>query len=161
MPQLTDRTFQANRSRLVISVLKVEGGSLAYLKREQRRFRPDKDWWIVDQPYHIYTEREGHLIVPTGFETDGASVPRMFWRLMPPMSEYTRIAVVHDFFYRSDGLCMWEFEGSLLESQIDRPRADEIFRDGMKYLDVARWKIPIMYRAVRAFGGGPWQSAAA
>jgi hypothetical protein len=31
----------------------------------------------------------------------------------------------------------------------------------MKYLDVAAWKVPVMYRAVRAFGGGPWQSAAA
>ncbi len=114
----------------------------------------------MDRAYHLYTESEGHLIVPTGFETDGASVPRAFWRLMPPMSEYTRIAVVHDFIYYYHGLCVWEFEGVLLETQIDRPRADEIFRDGMKYLDVAGWKIPIMYRGVTTFGAKAWQKEA-
>ena len=147
--------------KLNSAVLKVEGGSLSYLKRERKRFRPDKDWWIVEKPYHLHTAREGHLIVPEGFETDGASVPRAFWRLMPPMSEYTRIAVCHDFFYSNDGKVVWIFDGQPVETQINRPRADLLFRDGMKYLDVAAWKVPVMYRAVRAFGGGPWQSKAA
>ena len=137
-------------------IIEVSGGSLKYLRREKRRFRSGKDWWVVADPYTLKTAREGELLVPTDFETDGASVPRMFWRMMPPMSEYTRIAVCHDYFYRFKGVCTWFFEGSTVETKITKARADEIFRDGMKYLEVTAWKIPVMYRAVRIGGGREW-----
>ena len=43
------------------------------------------------------------LIVPPGFESDGASVPRLFWRIVcPPVDPHAvRAGFVHDFIYRN------------------------------------------------------------
>jgi hypothetical protein len=47
-----------------------------------------------------YTDPNGKLwVVPTGFVTDGASIPRIFWTLVgaPYEGAYREAAVVHDF----------------------------------------------------------------
>ena len=40
--------------------------------------------------------------VPAGFECDGASIPRVFWRIIgPPMDcDYIVEAIIHDWIYR-------------------------------------------------------------
>lgn len=45
--------------------------------------------------------------IPDGFKTDLASVPRIFWALLPPDGTYERAAVLHDFGCASlrDGTC--------------------------------------------------------
>jgi len=40
------------------------------------------------------------IIVPAGFETDGASVPRLLWFLMPPFGVLLKVAILHDFGYQ-------------------------------------------------------------
>jgi hypothetical protein len=40
------------------------------------------------------------IIVPVGFVTDFASVPRPFWSFLPPYGPWTRAAIVHDFLWR-------------------------------------------------------------
>jgi hypothetical protein len=44
------------------------------------------------------------VCVPEGFVSDGASVPRWFWRMLPPFGLYLRAAILHDWLYRS-GWC--------------------------------------------------------
>ena len=41
------------------------------------------------------------ITAPAGFETDFASVPRLFWRIVPPWGRYSPAAVVHDFLYHT------------------------------------------------------------
>ena len=42
--------------------------------------------------------------VPAGFEFDGASVPRLFWWLLPPLSgESAEAAALHDYLYTHRG----------------------------------------------------------
>ncbi len=89
--------------------------------------------------------------VPVGFETDGASVPRAFWALFPPLGKYSIAALVHDFLYKHH----IAIEGS--EDIIDRPTCDMIFRDLMEEVGVSRWKRWTMWRAVRAFGNRPYK----
>jgi hypothetical protein len=36
------------------------------------------------------------ITVPAGFVTDFASVPKLFWNLLPPTGRYGKAAVVHD-----------------------------------------------------------------
>lgn len=45
----------------------------------------------------------GDLTVPAGFESDGASVPRFFWRwVFPPGDTHAiRAAILHDYVYRT------------------------------------------------------------
>jgi hypothetical protein len=68
------------------------------------------------------TEYEGKtdtIRIPSGFATDLASVPRIFWVLLPPDGTYERAAVLHD------ALCVWLAQGV---SPIDARDTDGLFR---------------------------------
>lgn len=78
--------------------------------------------------------------VPTGFLTDFASVPRLFWRIFPPSGRYCKAAVVHDY------LCDFAASGC------PRWLADAVFLDAMTALGVPCWKRYCMYWAVRLYG---------
>ena len=43
------------------------------------------------------------VTIPEGFETDGASVPRLFWFVISPYTEALYAAIVHDFQLLDDG----------------------------------------------------------
>jgi len=58
--------------------------------------------WQVLRPivYEIGAEGSGvEAMVPVDFETDGASVPRLLWPLLPPTGRYLRAAILHDYLY--------------------------------------------------------------
>jgi len=87
---------------------------------------------------------ENYHIIPEGFESDGASVPRIFWSIYPPWGVYAEAAVVHDFHYRA------QVRG------LTRAMADKIFLFGMKELGVSFKNRYIIYYAVRLFGWKFW-----
>jgi hypothetical protein len=78
------------------------------------------------------------LTIPKGFITDFASVPRFFWRIIPPWGRYSPAAVVHDYLYRNKIL--------------QRKTADGIFYKLMILSGVPKAQAATMYWAVRAFG---------
>ncbi|MCP4647510.1 MAG: DUF1353 domain-containing protein [bacterium] len=82
------------------------------------------------------------VVAKKGFVTDFASVPRLFWRILPPFGKYAPAAVIHDYLY---------FTGV-----VPRKMADQAFLDGMKILKVPFWKRVIMHRAVRMGGWYTW-----
>ena len=103
--------------------------------------------WRVERTfdYHVGSEDSKEVVtVPIGFLTDFASVPRIFWAILPPDGEYTQAAVVHDYLYNS--------------RIYNRKKSDSIFIEAMKVLGVSLWKRRIMYRAVRMFGWIPWRN---
>lgn len=58
------------------------------------RFKTCEDWYfrIDDTTY----------LVPKGFVTDLASIPRWFWSILPPQrTEFIAPAIMHDFIYHS------------------------------------------------------------
>ena len=81
--------------------------------------------------------------VPKGFRTDFASVPRIFWTIVPPDGRWTGAAVVHDWLYTV--------------KTRSRKACDDVFLEAMTVLGVTWWKRHAMYRAVRIFGGLSWQ----
>lgn len=103
---------------------------------------------IDSRRWELYKEfRYGHdystITIPKGFQTDYASVPRLFWVLVPPWGNYGRAAVVHDYLYKNQ--------------DYTRKECDDIFRDAMVSSGVKKWRISIMYRAVRWFGIFAWR----
>lgn len=57
------------------------------------------DHWRVMDSFIFYVDNEHSgewVYVPSGYLTDGASVPRMFWNIIPPWGAYGQAAVVHD-----------------------------------------------------------------
>jgi hypothetical protein len=90
------------------------------------------DHWRVTEGFQYFIgSRREWITVPAGYLTDGASVPRVFWSLLPPWGAYGQAAVVHDL------LCEYL---SVVEQgkpkPITRARADEIFDEAMRVLDV-------------------------
>ncbi len=100
--------------------------------------------WRVYEPFAFYlSDDESDVIeVPAGFITDLATVPRIFWMLLPPDGKYAKAAIIHDYLY----------DNALRTKR----EADRIFLDGMTVLGVPKWKRTIMYYAVRLFGRGTY-----
>ena len=97
--------------------------------------------WVVMREfrYHVGAYPSTDVVrVPAGYITDFASVPRFFWRILPPWGKYGKAAVVHDW------LCDLR----------DRPSAEvhRIFLEAMTVLEVNPWKRMAMYLAVRCCG---------
>ena len=93
----------------------------------------------------IYTTDSGLTVfVPKRTITDFASIPRFFWRIMPPWDTHRKAAIVHDHLYSTQAF--------------PKKRADLIFLEAMKALDVPAWKRQAMYRAVRWFGFVAWKN---
>lgn len=87
--------------------------------------------------------------IPDGFVTDFASVPRFFWRVIPPWGDYSPAAVIHDYLYAS---------GKIDDRKIKRSEADDTFYAVMKQLGVSRWKSWLMHKAVRVGGWIGWNA---
>lgn len=107
----------------------------------QLEFVAARQWrLLLPFEYHVGAYPSATVIVvPVGFETDLASIPRALQWLFPPDGAYTKAAVLHDYLYRC-GL-------------FSRAQADAIFREAMQVLGVPAWQCWLIYRAVRVFGG--------
>lgn len=82
------------------------------------------------------------IVVPVGFQTDLASIPRFLWSILPPIGRYDRPAVIHDFLY---------FVGITT-----REMADDILREAMESVKVGRFTKWTVYEGVKVGGGRPW-----
>lgn len=102
--------------------------------------------WRLVQGFRYDTDllAAGAVYVPAGFETDFASIPRPLWNLFPPTGRYGKAAVIHDYLYRKSG--------------VKRDLADQIFLEAMDCLGVSWLTRHLIYRAVRLFGGGAYQT---
>jgi hypothetical protein len=83
---------------------------------------------------------------PVGFVTDLASIPAIFWSVLPPDGDYAYAAILHDYLY-------W--------TQI-RPKdqADMILKLVMQDFGVTAWKVETIYEAVHKFGDSAWKQNA-
>lgn len=75
-----------------------------------------------------------YVVVPEGFQTDFASIPRVFRPIHPVNGKHRLPAVVHDSLVR--------------ERTFDRRLADRIFLEAMRVSGVKRWRRYQMYWAV-------------
>jgi len=105
----------------------------------------DGKTWVLVEPfaYDVGELGSGDTIeVSRGFKTDFASIPRLFWIMLPKWGKYGNAAVIHDWLY--------------FTQERTREEADRILLEGMGVLDVPRWQqLPIFY-AVRYFGWFAW-----
>jgi len=99
-----------------------------------------KEWFVVQGPIE-YWEHKDHAeptyAVPGGTATDFASVPRIFWAIIPPQGRYNRASVVHDYLIR--------------ERVTTRDRADYVFLDIMRLCEVRPWRRWAMFLSVRFY----------
>ncbi len=100
---------------------------------------------IVDERYRLINNYivniDGNLLmIPKGFETDLASVPRVLWGIYPPNKfEYTSPAIVHDYLYAC-------------HNGYTRKEADDIFYSLLTEYGVSNYTALKFYMVVRFFG---------
>jgi hypothetical protein len=95
-------------------------------------------FWRLDGPLE-YTGNTGETFkVEANFETDFASVPRMFVWFLPRYGRYTRAAILHDL--------LWDMAE---EGKLSWHDADGVFRRAMRELKVPFLRRWFMWTAVR------------
>ena len=82
--------------------------------------RADGETVVVLYADMAYYTSKGCIVVPKGFESDGCSMPRFFWRIFghPFDMQYLREAILHDWLYK--------------EQIFDRATADRLFREELQ-----------------------------
>lgn len=109
------------------------------------------DHWRVLRDFRFWGElpRLGRvwITVPAGYLTDGASVPRLVWGLVPPWGAYGQAAVVHDL------LCEYLVVMTEAVDQvcITRAEADLLFLEAMTVLQVPETNRELMYAGVSTY----------
>lgn len=104
----------------------------------------DKNHFKLTAPFEYYRtgNKEKKYIVPSGFITDFASIPKVFQWLISKFGKYDKAAVLHDYLY---------FTGCET-----RKESDIIFFEAMIVLLVKWWKRRAIYRGVRVGGWVAW-----
>jgi hypothetical protein len=92
----------------------------------------------------------GRLVIPDGFLTDGASVPRPVWALLANSDpDLLYPAFVHDYLYA--------VQGDLYTKTLTRQQCDAVLAEQMQAVGAPAWKVATVYRALRIAGGPAWK----
>lgn len=99
---------------------------------------------VADVEYDVFGRK---VLIPAGFEFDGASIPPAFWPIIgsPFDPRFVRAALIHDWLYSSH--------------LIDRGTVDRAFRAVLLADGVSHWRAQAMYSAVRAGGLVAWDDS--
>lgn len=99
--------------------------------------------WVLLNPIIYQSDILKELIiVPRGFVTDLASVPRLPFAYLATGNTSHRAAVLHDWLYTSH--------------EVSRLLADEVFREASLVCKIPHWRVWVMYQAVRIAGQESW-----
>ena len=146
------------------------------------RDHPRTEDLVLDRPYVVAVRDVCYVAPATGWPFDGASIPRLLWRVVgPPLrGMYRRGAVVHDPAYKGlllafrfdrqvDITPIWDdlrrnlkdIPATLLgrpQLPVGRAEADDLLQVVSIWNGTSPAKAAIMYRAVRLFGAGAWRA---
>lgn len=107
----------------------------------------DGNNWIVCAPL-IYQSKllNGIVVVPTGSDTDLASIPWIFRLILPKSGKYNPDAVLHDSGYRGN------LENRMrVKINLIKELCDKLFLEAMEVSGVGEKTRNIMYKAVDIF----------
>lgn len=103
--------------------------------------------WVVLNSFE-WESPSMHVIVPKGFVTDLASIPRPLRSLLDVNGPSRKPAVLHDWLYCSGQ--------DANEKGVSRLQADDLFREALEACVVGPLARAAYYRAVRSFGWIYW-----
>lgn len=100
------------------------------------KFIDGKKWEVV-QPFEYDTKKGEKIIIPAGYQTDFATIPRFLWEEVGLPSDYGRPAIVHDYCLDK---CLYP-----------RKKCDEIFLELMRLEKINPVKRVLFFVAVRVW----------
>lgn len=131
--------------------------------RDAPAIRAGRSLWALQRPmtYHAGPEQQDTIVVPAGFVTDLASIPRLVWTFYPPDGPWVKAPVVHDFLYDTQGDGLWgrQADGVSRASPYSREEADGILLEGMIDRRIGWLERTVIWIAVRLGGHGGWRRA--
>lgn len=150
---------------------------MPFLTALSRTDLPSGEEYVLERPL-VYQGQREKFIVPAGFTTDLASVPKFLWWILPPFGRHSRAAVLHDWLYTTapeivtavafenrlePGRALAEMRGvcgqivvTKQRAPITRKNADRLFRRAMRNSGVSNWRSNAMYLGVRLGGRRAW-----
>jgi hypothetical protein len=84
------------------------------------------------------------VTIKSGFITDGASIPKLFWNIIgnPFEDDLLKPSIIHDGLYT----CM----------QLQRESCDKLLKEMLLFNGVSKIRTYLIYYAVRIFGSSHW-----
>lgn len=120
---------------------------MPFLSELELRHVPGGDAWKVARPLQYRDRLRRLVVVPQGYRTDLASVPRLAWRIVPrDHGPARRPAVVHDYIYTNQ------------THRFTKAQADRLFYEALLEEGVGQLLAWLMYAAVRLGGRGNWSA---
>jgi len=133
--------------------------------KSQPLLRPDAKGvlWTVEEKFIWYFDEKysgRYVIVPEGFVSDLASVPKAL-RFIVPHTTAPAASIVHDYCYRHPFLYYFlgydsKGEPLIMTEALTRSQIDINFREMLLALDVPAWRANTMYAGVVAGGWKPY-----
>ncbi len=109
-------------------------------------FADGDHWFLLNDLRYDVLDTGVTVVVPAGFVTDFASIPRPFWSLLPRWGKHGAPAVVHDFLY-------WE-------QRCTREEADRLIKLAMQENRVGAIRRSVIHAALRIGGALAWRGNA-
>lgn len=110
----------------------------------------DRQWRLLAPVEYISKTALTLIVVPVGFVTDFASVPRWLPHVYAALDDVGQpAAVVHDYLYQTH---------KIYHRRVTRPLADRVFLEALEALGVSAWRRGLMYAGVRLLGWGAYKS---
>lgn len=96
------------------------------IETDPRRPRKQRAWRLLERLRYVDSAGQEYW-VPFDFSTDGASIPRFFWRVIghPMHLDFVAAAVIHDF--------LWQ---QAVNGDVEFAKANWVFRDALRELGV-------------------------
>jgi hypothetical protein len=85
----------------------------------------------------------GEVVVPSGFISDLASIPKALWSTLPPFGRYSAAAILHDHLFWSQ--------------QTSMQSANSVLREAMVLLGCDDVVVHAIFAAVSLFGSPAWE----
>lgn len=104
----------------------------------------DDDWRVTEDFRYRSAVLDREILVPAGFVTDFASVPRLPVIYLLAGGVAVRPATLHDFLYRS--------------GSAPKEKADAVFLEAMELVGIPWWRRKMMWAGVAVFGGSSYKS---
>lgn len=117
----------------------------AFLSKCVLQIADDQDegkWILVADLVYQSDVAKRTFTVPSGFQTDLASVPRLPVIFLLTGDSAREAAVVHDYLYSTH--------------QVDRATADAVLREASAVTGVPWWRRQLMWAGVRVGGANHW-----
>jgi len=105
-------------------------------------------YFVLTEPLTFYSAIfDKEVTAPAGYRTNFASIPRLFQAIIQVNGRHRKAAVIHD--YLCDLIDRQVTDWTL--ENMTQGKADKIFREAMKVLDVDFVESSVMYRMVRRY----------